>query len=160
RELIPAVVYTSRLKRAILTANISLDAADLSWLDGHRSWRRNDRHYGDLRGKNKKELREELGAGRCMMWRRSVDTAPPALANRSEFSQAGEARYANLGDSLPRTECLADVIDRLLPYWYDVLVPELSAGKTVLVAAHGNSLRALVKHLDGISDADITGLNI
>ena len=95
-----------------------------------------------------------------MTWRRSFDTPPPALADSSEFSQAGEARYANLGDAMPRTECLADVIDRLLPYWYDTLVPELTVGKTVLVAAHGNSLRALVKHLDGISDADITGLNI
>ena len=95
-----------------------------------------------------------------MTWRRSFDTPPPALSDASEFSQAHDPRYANLGDSVPRTECLADVIDRLLPYWYDVLVPELADGRTVLVVAHGNSLRALVKHLDGISDADITGLNI
>lgn len=160
KDLIPDVVYTSRLKRAILTANIALEAADLSWLDVQRSWRLNERHYGALQGKNKKEIRDEFGEEQFMTWRRSFDTPPPALADSSEFSQAGEARYANLGDALPRTECLADVIDRLLPYWYDTLVPELTVGKTVLVAAHGNSLRALVKHLDGISDADITGLNI
>ena len=160
KNLIPDVVYTSRLKRAILTANIALETADLSWLDVHRSWRLNERHYGALQGKNKKEIRDEFGEEQFMTWRRSFDTPPPALTDSSEFSQAGEARYANLGDALPRTECLADVIDRLLPYWYDTLVPELTVGKTVLVAAHGNSLRALVKHLDGISDADITGLNI
>src|SRR5699024_10952817 len=141
KELIPDVVYTSRLKRAILTANIALEAADLSWLDVHRSWRLNERHYGALQGKNKKEIREEFGEEQFMIWRRSFDTPPPALADSSEFSQAGEARYANLGDSLPRTECLADVIDRLLPHWYAVLGPGLSAAKTVLVAAPGNPLR-------------------
>ncbi|MCT1766953.1 phosphoglyceromutase [Brevibacterium casei] len=159
-DLIPDVVHTSRLKRAILTANLALEAADLSWLDTHRSWRLNERHYGALQGKDKKEIRDEFGEEQFMTWRRSFDTPPPALSDASEFSQAHDPRYANLGDSVPRTECLADVIDRLLPYWYDVLVPELADGRTVLVVAHGNSLRALVKHLDGISDADITGLNI
>ncbi|GAA1616479.1 phosphoglyceromutase [Brevibacterium sanguinis] len=159
-DLIPDVVHTSRLKRAILTANLALESADLSWLDTHRSWRLNERHYGALQGKDKKEIREEFGDEQFMTWRRSFDTPPPALSDASEFSQVGDPRYANLGDSVPRTECLADVIDRLLPYWYDVLVPELSENRTVLVVAHGNSLRALVKHLDGISDADITGLNI
>ncbi len=152
-DLIPDVVHTSRLKRAILTANLALEAADLSWLDTHRSWRLNERHYGALQGKDKKEIREEFGEEQFMTWRRSFDTPPPALSDASEFSQAHDPRYANLGDSVPRTECLADVIDRLLPYWYDVLVPELADGRTVLVVAHGNSLRALVKHLDGISDA-------
>ncbi|RBP65584.1 phosphoglycerate mutase [Brevibacterium sanguinis] len=158
--LLPDVVHTSRLKRAILTTHLALEAADRSWIDVHRSWRLNERHYGALQGKNKKEIRDEFGEEQFMIWRRSYDTPPPALADSSEFSQAGDPRYVDLGESLPRTECLADVIDRLLPYWYDVLVPEIRVGKNVLIVAHGNSLRALVKHLDGISDADITGLNI
>ncbi|GAA2092419.1 MULTISPECIES: phosphoglyceromutase [Brevibacterium] len=158
--LLPDVVHTSRLKRAILTSQIALEAADRSWIDTHRSWRLNERHYGALQGKNKKEIRDEFGEEQFMTWRRSFDTPPPELEDSSEWSQAGDPRYANLGAALPRTECLKDVIVRLLPYWYDSIVPDLQLGRTVLVAAHGNSLRALVKHLDGISDEEITGLNI
>ncbi|WP_029088225.1 phosphoglyceromutase [Brevibacterium album] len=158
--LLPDVVHTSRLKRAILTSQIALEAADRSWIDTTRSWRLNERHYGALQGKNKKEIREEFGEEQFMTWRRSFDTPPPELDDASEWSQAGDPRYANLGAALPRTECLKDVIERLLPYWYDSIVPDLQLGRTVLVAAHGNSLRALVKHLDGISDEEITGLNI
>ena len=159
-ELLPDVLHTSRLKRAILTANLALEAADRSWIDAKRTWRLNERHYGALQGKNKKEIREEFGEEQFMTWRRSFDTPPPVLDDSSEWSQVGDPRYANLADAIPRTECLADVIVRMLPYWYDGIVPDLQLGRTVLVTAHGNSLRALVKHLDGISDADIPGLNI
>ncbi|GAB3556654.1 phosphoglyceromutase [Spelaeicoccus albus] len=158
--LLPDVVHTSRLQRAIATANITLDTAGRSWIDVHRSWRLNERHYGALQGKNKKETKEQFGEEQFMLWRRSYDTPPPELDDSSEFSQADDPRYANLLDALPRTECLKDVVHRMLPYWFDHLVPDLQAGRTVLVVAHGNSLRALVKHLDGISDADIAGLNI
>ncbi|GAB3063500.1 phosphoglyceromutase [Sediminivirga luteola] len=160
RGLLPDVLHTSLLRRAIITANIALEEAGHSWIPVKRSWRLNERHYGALQGKNKKETLEEFGEEQFMLWRRSFDTPPPALEDTSEWSQAGDARYANLMEALPRTECLKDVIDRLLPYWYDEIIPDLQAGKTVLVAAHGNSIRALVKHLDGISDADIAGLNI
>ncbi|GAA2011953.1 phosphoglyceromutase [Brevibacterium samyangense] len=159
-DLLPDVLHTSRLKRAILTANLALETADRSWIDVKRSWRLNERHYGALQGKNKKEIREEFGEDQFMTWRRSFDTPPPELDDSSEWSQANDPRYANLGDALPRTECLKDVIVRMLPYWYDAIVPDLQLGRTVLVTAHGNSLRALVKHLDGISDEDIAGLNI
>ena len=125
-----------------------------------RSWRLNERHYGALQGKDKKQTLEEYGEEQFMLWRRSFDVPPPPLDDADEFSQAGDPRYADLGDELPRTECLKDVIARFLPYWESEIVPDLQAGKTVLVAAHGNSLRALVKHLDGISDEDIAGLNI
>ncbi|WP_344717272.1 phosphoglyceromutase [Brevibacterium daeguense] len=158
--LLPEISHTSRLKRAILTANLALESADRLWIDTKRSWRLNERHYGALQGKNKKEIRDEFGEEQFMIWRRSFDTPPPVLDDSSEWSQAGDPRYANLGEALPRTECLADVVVRLLPYWYDAIVPDLQLGRTVLVTAHGNSLRALVKHLDGISDADIPGLNI
>lgn len=158
--LLPDVVHTSRLQRAIATANIALDTAGRSWIDVQRSWRLNERHYGALQGKNKKETKEQYGEEQFMLWRRSYDTPPPELDDSSEFSQAGDQRYANLLDALPRTECLKDVVHRMLPYWFDHIVPALQAGKTTLVVAHGNSLRALVKHLDGISDADIAGLNI
>ncbi|WP_349829569.1 phosphoglyceromutase [Brevibacterium litoralis] len=158
--LLPDVLHTSRLKRAIITANLALETADRHWIDVKRSWRLNERHYGGLQGKNKKEIRDEFGEDQFMTWRRSYDTPPPELADDSEFSQAGDPRYANLGDALPRTECLQDVVTRMLPYWYDQIVPDLQLGRTVLVTAHGNSLRALVKHLDGISDQDIAGLNI
>jgi 2,3-bisphosphoglycerate-dependent phosphoglycerate mutase len=157
----PDVVYTSVLKRAIRTANITLDVADLLWLPVRRSWRLNERHYGALQGKNKAQTREEFGEEQFTVWRRSFDTPPPPIADDDPLSQARDPRYAALPPELvPRTECLADVIDRLLPYWYDVIVPDLAAGKTVLVAAHGNSLRALVKHLDDISAEEITELNI
>ena len=125
-----------------------------------RSWRLNERHYGALQGKDKKQTLDEYGEEQFMLWRRSFDTPPPPLDDSSEFSQAADPRYADLGDELPRTECLKDVIARFLPYWEADIVPDLQSGRTVLVAAHGNSLRALVKHLDQISDEDIAGLNI
>ncbi|WP_285729634.1 phosphoglyceromutase [Nocardiopsis sp. ATB16-24] len=157
----PDVVHTSLLKRAIRTANLALDAADLHWLPVERTWRLNERHYGALQGKDKAQTREEYGEEQFMIWRRSYDTPPPPIADDDTYSQAGDARYGELPpELLPRTECLKDVLERSLPYWYDAIVPDLSAGKTVLVVAHGNSLRALVKHLDDVSDADIAGLNI
>jgi 2,3-bisphosphoglycerate-dependent phosphoglycerate mutase len=157
----PDVVHTSVLTRAIHTANITLGVADLLWLPVRRSWRLNERHYGALQGKNKAQTREEFGEEQFMLWRRSYDVPPPPIADDDPLSQSGDARYAGLPpELLPRSECLKDVVERLLPYWYDVVVEDHAAGKTVLVAGHGNSLRALVKHLDGISDADIAGLNI
>ncbi|WMY79438.1 phosphoglyceromutase [Citricoccus sp. I39-566] len=156
----PDVLYTSVLKRAITTANLALESADRQWIPVKRDWRLNERHYGALQGKDKAAIREEFGEEQFMVWRRSYDTPPPVLEDSSEFSQAGDPRYAGLGEKLPRTECLQDVVARLLPYWEAEIVPDLQAGKTVLIAAHGNSLRALVKHLDGISDEDIAGLNI
>jgi 2,3-bisphosphoglycerate-dependent phosphoglycerate mutase len=158
--LLPDVVHTSLLRRAISTANLALDVADRHWIPVKRDWRLNERHYGALQGKNKKQTLEEYGEEQFMLWRRSFDVPPPPLDDDSEFSQAGLPQYAGLGDELPRTECLKDVIARFLPYWESSIVPDLRAGQTVLVAAHGNSLRALVKHLDAISDDDIAGLNI
>ena len=157
----PDVSHTSVLRRAIRTAEIVLNGIDRHWIPVRRSWRLNERHYGALQGKDKKATLEEYGEEQFMTWRRSYDTPPPPLPDDSEFSQAGDARYADLPDELlPRTECLADVLDRMLPYWYDAIVPDLRAGKTVLVTAHGNSLRALVKHLDDIGEDEIVGLNI
>ena len=158
--LLPDVVHTSYLRRAIGTAQIALDAADLMWLPVHRSWRLNERHYGALQGKNKAEVREKYGDEQFMTWRRSYDVPPPPIDDDDEWSQASDPRYGNLLELLPRTECLADVVTRMLPYWYDALVPDLRLGRTVLVAAHGNSLRALVKHLDDLSDSAVVGLNI
>ena len=158
--LLPDVLHTSLLKRAITTANLALETADRQWIPVKRNWRLNERHYGALQGKNKAEIRDEFGEDQFMVWRRSYDTPPPQLDDSSEFSQHGDPRYAELGENAPRTECLKDVVERLLPYWNDQVVPDLQAGKTVLIAAHGNSLRALVKHLEGISDDDIAGLNI
>lgn len=161
RELLPDVVHTSVLRRAIRTAEIALDGADRLWLPVRRSWRLNERHYGALQGKNKKQTLEEFGEEQFMLWRRSYDTPPPPLADDDEFSQVDHAQYAHLPDEArPRTECLKDVVVRMLPYWYDAIVPDLRAGHRVLVVAHGNSLRALVKHLDGISDDAIAALNI
>src|SRR3954454_5209987 len=161
RDLLPDVVHTSVMRRAIQTAQIALEAADRMWLPVRRSWRLNERHYGALQGKDKKQTLEEFGEEQFMLWRRSYDTPPPPLADGDEWSQVGDPRYAELpSELLPRTECLKDVLERMLPYWYDAIVPDLRAGRTVLVVAHGNSLRALVKHLDGISDDDIAGLNI
>ncbi len=158
--LLPDVVHTSLLRRAITTANLALDRADRHWIPVHRDWRLNERHYGALQGKDKKQTLEAYGEEQFMLWRRSYDTPPPEQDPSDEFSQAGDPRYADLGDQMPRTECLKDVVNRMLPYWESGIVPDLRAGLTVLVAAHGNSLRALVKHLDGISDEDIAGLNI
>jgi len=138
-----------------------LDEADLHWLPVRRHWRLNERHYGALQGKDKKQTLATYGEEQFMLWRRSYDTPPPPIADDDEWSQFGDPRYADLPPELmPRSECLADVVARMLPYWYDAIVPDLRAGGTVLVAAHGNSLRALVKHLDGISDQVIAGLNI
>ena len=157
----PDVVHTSVLTRAIQTANVTLEAAGLSWLPVRRSWRLNERHYGALQGKDKAQTREEFGDQQFMLWRRSYDVPPPPIADDDPLSQAGDPRYAVLpAELMPRTECLRDVVARMLPYWYDAIVPDLAVGLTVLVVAHGNSLRALVKHLDGISDAAIAGLNI
>lgn len=159
-DLLPDVVHTSLLSRAIQTADIALDAADRLWIPVKRSWRLNERHYGALQGKDKAETLAEFGQEQFMLWRRSFDVPPPDLADDSEYSQSRDVRYEGIDGDLPRTESLKLVIDRLLPYWTDAIVPDLEAGKTVLVAAHGNSLRGLVKHLEGISDSDIAELNI
>lgn len=160
RGLLPDVVHTSLLRRAITTAHLALDAADRHWIPVRRTWRLNERHYGALQGKDKKATLEAFGEEQFMLWRRSYDVPPPAIDDADEFSQFGDPRYADLGADFPRTECLADVVKRMLPYWEASIIPDLAAGKVTLVAAHGNSLRALVKHLDGISDSDIAGLNI
>jgi 2,3-bisphosphoglycerate-dependent phosphoglycerate mutase len=159
--LLPDVVHTSMLRRAIRTAEIALNACDRHWIPVRRSWRLNERHYGGLQGKNKKQTLETYGQEQFLLWRRSYDVPPPLIADDDEWSQVNDPRYAALPPELmPRTECLKDVVTRMLPYWYDAIVDDLFAGKTVLVAAHGNSLRALVKHLDQISDTAIAGLNI
>ena len=156
----PDVVHTSVLTRAISTANGLLEAAGLGWLPVRRSWRLNERHYGALQGKNKKQTLAEYGEEQFMLWRRSYDVPPPPIDPGDEFSQAGDPRYAALGAAMPRTECLADVVARLVPYWESAIVPDLRSGATVLLAAHGNSIRALVKHLDGVSEDAIAKLNI
>jgi 2,3-bisphosphoglycerate-dependent phosphoglycerate mutase len=157
----PHVVHTSVLTRAIQTANIACEEAGLLWLPVRRSWRLNERHYGALQGKDKAATRREFGDDQFMLWRRSYDVPPPPIADDDPLSQAADPRYASLPpEARPRTECLKDVLGRMLPYWYDAIVPDLGADGTVLVVAHGNSLRALVKHLDGISDEAISGLNI
>ncbi|MCL8024108.1 phosphoglyceromutase [Nocardioides bruguierae] len=158
--VLPDVVHTSLLRRAINTSAMALSEADRHWIPVKRSWRLNERHYGGLQGKNKKQTLDEYGEEQFMLWRRSFDVPPPVLADDDEFSQVGLPQYADLGDEMPRTECLKDVIERMLPYWESDITADLAAGKVVLVAAHGNSLRAIVKHLDGISDDDIAGLNI
>jgi 2,3-bisphosphoglycerate-dependent phosphoglycerate mutase len=155
------VVHTSVLTRAIQTANIALYEAGLLWLPVRRSWRLNERHYGALQGKDKARTRQEFGDEQFMLWRRSYDVPPPPIADDDPLSQSADPRYAALPPEIrPRTECLKDVVARMLPYWYDAVVPDLQSGQTVLVVAHGNSLRALVKHLDGIGDAAIAELNI
>ncbi|WP_285648895.1 phosphoglyceromutase [Actinomycetospora sp. NBRC 106375] len=158
--LLPDVLHTSLLRRAINTANLALDVCDRHWIPVRRDWRLNERHYGALQGKDKKQTMEEYGEEQFQIWRRSYDTPPPPIDPDDEYAQTGDPRYADLGDALPRTECLADVLERLLPYWHAAVVPDLRAGHTVLVAAHGNSLRAVVKHLDGVDDQTIAGLNI
>lgn len=156
----PDVVHTSLQRRAITTAHLSLNAADRHWIPVHRNWRLNERHYGALQGKNKKQTLDAYGEELFMLWRRSYDTPPPPIAPDDEYAQTGDPRYAGLGADMPASECLKDVVARMLPYWESGIVPDLRAGRTVLVAAHGNSLRAMVKHLDGISDEAISGLNI
>ena len=150
----PDVVHTSVLTRAIQTAHIALETAGLLWLPVHRSWRLNERHYGA-------QTRQKYGDEQFMLWRRSYDVPPPPLPDDDPMSPAQDPRYALLpGDFMPRTECLRDVVQRLVPYWLDAIIPSLAAGQIVLIVAHGNSLRALVKHLDGIGDAEIAELNI
>ncbi len=156
----PDILFTSVLTRAIQTANIALEEADRLWIPVERSWRLNERHYGALQGLDKAETLEKFGPEQFMQWRRSFDVPPPPLDDSSEWSQANDPRYAGIDGEVPRTESLKLVIDRMLPYWRSDIIPALASGKTALVAAHGNSLRALVKHLDGISDEDIAELNI
>lgn len=156
--ILPDIVHTSLLRRAISTANLALDKADRHWIPVKRHWRLNERHYGALQGMNKKEIRDQYGDEQFMLWRRSYDVPPPPIEPGSTWSQDQDPRYA--GEPIPLTECLKDVLERALPYWESEIVPDLRTGRTVLVAAHGNSLRAIVKHLDGISDDAIAGLNI
>ncbi|WP_010540927.1 phosphoglyceromutase [Dietzia alimentaria] len=157
--ILPDVLYTSLLRRAITTANISLDACDRHWIPVVRHWKLNERHYGRLQGLNKAQTQDEFGEEQFMLWRRSYDTPPPPIDADNEYSQSSDVRYSDVPE-VPLTECLKDVVDRFIPYYAAEIAPQLAAGKTVMVAAHGNSLRALVKHLDGISDEDIAGLNI
>ena len=159
--LLPDVLHTSLLKRAIGTAELALAAADRQWIPVRRSWRLNERHYGALQGKDKAATLAEYGEEQFMVWRRSYSTPPPPIEPGSEYSQDADPRYGFLPPEVrPATECLADVVVRMLPYWYDAIVPDLRSGATVLVAAHGNSLRALVKHLDGMGEDEVVGLNI
>jgi 2,3-bisphosphoglycerate-dependent phosphoglycerate mutase len=158
--LLPDVVHTSLLRRAIRTAEITLNAADRHWVPVRRSWRLNERHYGALQGKDKAQVRDEFGEEQFMLWRRSYDTPPPPLAEDDDYSQVHDHRYADLLETVPRTECLKDVVGRMLPYWFDAIVPDLRRSGLVLVAAHGNSLRALIKYLDGLSDDAVVSLNV
>lgn len=159
--LLPDKLHTSLLRRAIHTAYLALDNCDRHWIPVERSWRLNERHYGALQGLNKADTLEKYGEKQFMEWRRSYDVPPPPLDKDAEYSQWNDPRYADIPESeRPQTECLKDVVKRMLPYWESNIKPDLAAGKTVLVTAHGNSLRALVKHLDDISDDDIAGLNI
>ncbi len=159
QDRLPDVLYTSLLRRAITTANVALDKADRHWIPVHRDWRLNERHYGALQGLDKAETKAKYGEEQFMAWRRSYDTPPPPIEKGSKYSQDADPRYGAIGGG-PLTECLADVVARFVPYFEQTVVPDLKAGKTVLIAAHGNSLRALVKYLDGISDEEIVGLNI
>ncbi|TQJ48503.1 phosphoglyceromutase [Phycicoccus sp. SLBN-51] len=156
--ILPDVVHTSVLRRAITTANLALDTCDRHWIPVRRDWRLNERHYGALQGLDKAATRDKYGDEQFMLWRRSFDVPPPPIELGSEWDQTDDPRYA--GTEVPRTECLKDVIERFMPYWEGPLQEDLRAGRTVLVTAHGNSLRGLVKHLDQISDDDIAGLNI
>ena len=161
QDLLPDKLHSSLLRRAIHTAYLALDNCDRHWIPVERSWRLNERHYGALQGLNKADTLEKYGQTQFMQWRRSYDVPPPLLDEDSKYSQFNDVRYADIpADERPRTECLKDVVARMLPYWESAIKPDLVAGKTVLVAAHGNSLRALVKHLDEISDEDIAALNI
>lgn len=159
--VLPDVAHTSLMKRAIRTTNSVLSVIDRDWIPVRRSWRLNERHYGALQGLNKKETVDKHGEEQVLVWRRSYDVPPPALELSDERHPSHDPRYKEYPvELLPATECLADVVDRMLPYWYDQIVPDLRAGKTVLVGAHGNSLRALVKHLEGLSEEEILELNI
>jgi 2,3-bisphosphoglycerate-dependent phosphoglycerate mutase len=161
KGILPDVAHTSLQKRAIRTTQIALENCERHWIPVRRSWRLNERHYGALQGKDKKETLQTYGEEKFMEWRRSYDVPPPPIDPEDEFAQTHDARYAGLAPEIrPATECLKDVVTRMLPYWYDGIVPDLRDGKSVLVGAHGNSLRGLVKHLEGMSDADVIKLNI
>jgi 2,3-bisphosphoglycerate-dependent phosphoglycerate mutase len=160
RGLLPDVVHTSLLRRAIHTSQLALDVADRHWIPVHRTWRLNERHYGALQGKDKAQTLKEFGAEQFQLWRRSFDVPPPAIADDDQYSQASEPKYADLGSDLPKTECLKDVVARAVPYLTGEIADDLNAGKLVLITAHGNSIRAIVKYIDQISDADIAGVNI
>lgn len=160
KNLLPDIVHTSLLRRAIDTSQLALNACDRMWIPVRRSWRLNERHYGALQGKDKKETLAQYGEEQFKLWRRSYDVPPPPIDDADPYSQANDPRYAEIGSPVPKTECLKDVVARMLPYWDESIVPDLKTRKRILVTAHGNSLRALVKHLDGISDGDIAELNI
>ena len=159
-NLLPDIVHTSLLRRAINTASLALDNCDRHWIPVQRSWRLNERHYGALQGKDKAATLKEYGEEQFQLWRRSFDVPPPAIDDNNQYSQSNDPRYANLGKDLPKSECLKDVVIRMIPYFTNEITNDLRSGKTVLVTAHGNSIRAIVKHIDGISDADIAGINI
>jgi len=155
------VAYTSLLKRAIRTLWITMDGMDLMWIPVHRNWRLNERHYGALQGLNKAETAAEYGDEQVLVWRRSYSIPPPPLTKDDERHPGRDRRYAGLSpEEIPLAESLQDTVARFLPYWHETIVPDLRSGRRVLIAAHGNSLRALVKHLDGVSDEEIVGLNI
>ena len=160
KNLLPDVLHTSLLRRAIQTAQIALDSCDRHWIPVNRTWRLNERHYGALQGKDKKQTLEAYGEEQFKLWRRSFDVPPPPIDDNDPYSQAHDPRYADLGASMPKTECLKDVVERLLPYLNSEISRDLQAGKTVLVAAHGNSIRAIVKHIACISDEEIAEVNI
>jgi len=159
-DLLPDVLHTSLLKRAINTADIALTNCGRTGIPTKRSWRLNERHYGALQGKDKAATLKEYGEEQFQLWRRSFDVPPPAIADDDQYSQKNEEKYANLGEQLPKTECLKDVVARVFPYLTGEVMDDLKSGKTVLITAHGNSIRAIVKFLDSISDADIAGVNI
>jgi 2,3-bisphosphoglycerate-dependent phosphoglycerate mutase len=159
-NLLPDIVHTSLLRRAINTASLALDNCDRHWIPVKRSWRLNERHYGALQGKDKAATLKEYGEEQFQLWRRSFDVPPPAIDDNDQYSQSNDPRYADLGKDLPKSECLKDVVIRMIPYFTNEITNDLRSGKTVLVTAHGNSIRAIVKHIDGISDADIAGVNI
>ena len=160
KNFLPDVLHTSLLTRAIHTAEIALGACERKWIPVSRSWRLNERHYGALQGKDKAATLKEYGEEQFKLWRRSFDTPPPAIADSDQYSQASDIRYKDLGPDLPKTECLKDVVERLMPYLDNEIAKDLRQGKTVLVVAHGNSIRAIVKHLACISDSDIAEVNI
>ena len=160
RNLLPDVVHTSLLRRAITTASLALDNCDRHWIPVKRSWRLNERHYGALQGKDKAATLKEYGEEQFQLWRRSFDVPPPVIDDNDQYSQSNDLRYATLGKDLPKSECLKDVVIRIIPYFTNEITNDLRSGKVVLVTAHGNSIRAIVKHIDGISDADIAGVNI
>jgi 2,3-bisphosphoglycerate-dependent phosphoglycerate mutase len=160
KSLLPDVVHTSLLKRAIHTANYALAEMDRDWIPVRRSWRLNERHYGALQGKDKKATLEQYGEEQFQLWRRSFDVPPPPIEDGEKYSQSSDPRYASLGADLPRTECLKDVVDRLIPYLTNEIAADMRKGLRTLVVAHGNSIRAIVKHIDCISDEEIAKLNI